>query len=225
MDLTSPAPLSLSSLLINLGLGLLLSTLVAWYYKNYSNSFTNRSRFSPLLPLLTLTTVLVISVVKSSLALSLGLVGALSIVRFRTAIKEPEELLFLFLAITIGLGLGADQRIPTLIAVAVIIAYLFISRKVKSDRGITHNMYLNLTIADIDNDTYGNVFSRINEILLKHFDELNMRRLDTNPDNLQATYFLSVTNRDDLIALMDELNNQFPECSVSLMDRENLLGG
>jgi len=225
MDLTSPAPLSLSSLLINLCLGLLLSTLVAWYYKNYSNSFTNRSRFSPLLPLLTLTTVLVISVVKSSLALSLGLVGALSIVRFRTAIKEPEELLFLFLAITIGLGLGADQRIPTLIAVAVIIAYLFISRKVKSDRGITHNMYLNLTIADIDNDTYGNVFSRINEILLKHFDELNMRRLDTNPDNLQATYFLSVTNRDDLIALMDELNNQFPECSVSLMDRENLLGG
>ena len=205
MDLTSPAPLSLSSLLINLCLGLVLSTFVAWYYKNYSNSFTNRSRFSPLLPLLTLTTVLVISVVKSSLALSLGLVGALSIVRFRTAIKEPEELLFLFLAITIGLGLGADQRIPTLLAVAVIMTYLFIRRKMKSDRGMTHNMYLNLAIAVTDNDTDGNVFSRANDILLKQFDELNMRRLDANPENLQITYFLSVTKQDDLIALMDEL--------------------
>ena len=225
MDLTSPAPLSLTSLLINLGLGLLLSTFVAWFYKNYSNSFTNRSRFSPLLPLLTLTTVLVISVVKSSLALSLGLVGALSIVRFRTAIKDPEELLFLFLAITIGLGLGADQRLPTLIAVAVIMTYLFIRRKARSDRGITHNMYLNLTLTNPDNDTDGNVFSRANEILLNHFDDLNLRRLDTSPDNLQITYFLSVTDQDKLIALMDELKVQFPKCSASLMDRENMLGG
>jgi hypothetical protein len=225
MDLTSPAPLSLSSLLINLCLGLLLSLFVAWYYKNYSNSFSNRSRFAPLLPLLTLTTVLVISVVKSSLALSLGLVGALSIVRFRTAIKEPEELLFLFLAITIGLGLGADQRIPTLLAVAVIMAYLFIRRKMKTDRGMTHNMYLNLALTGTDNETDGNIFSRANDILLNHFDELNMRRLDANPENLQITYFLSVTKQEDLAALMDELKDQFPGCSITLMDRENLLGG
>lgn len=50
---------------------------------------------------------LVIFVVKSSLALSLGLVGALSIVRFRTPIKGPEELVYLFLSIAIGLGFGA----------------------------------------------------------------------------------------------------------------------
>ena len=55
-----------------------------------------------------------ITIVKSSLALSLGLVGALSIVRFRTAIKEPEELSYAFLSIAIGLGLGADQRLTTL---------------------------------------------------------------------------------------------------------------
>ena len=56
-----------------------------------------------------MTTLLVIAVVKSSLALSLGLVGALSIVRFRTPIKEPEELAYIFLAIALGLCLGADQ--------------------------------------------------------------------------------------------------------------------
>ena len=64
--------------------------------------------------LLAVTTMFIITVVKSSLALSLGLVGALSIVRFRAAIKEPEELTYLFFAISIGLGLGADQRVVTL---------------------------------------------------------------------------------------------------------------
>lgn len=58
---------------------------------------------------------LVITVVKSSLALSLGLVGALSIIRFRSAIKEPEELTYLFLAISLGLGFGANQTVITII--------------------------------------------------------------------------------------------------------------
>ena len=53
--------------------------------------------------------ILIISIVKSSLALSLGLVGALSIVRFRAAIKEPEELVYLFFVISIGLSNGANQ--------------------------------------------------------------------------------------------------------------------
>ena len=57
--------------------------------------------------LITMTTMLIISIVKSSLALSLGLVGALSVIRFRAAIKEPEELTYLFLTIAIGLGFGA----------------------------------------------------------------------------------------------------------------------
>lgn len=61
-------------------------------------------------PMLTIVTVAVITVVKSSVALSLGLVGALSIVRFRAAIKDPEELVYLFLCIGIGLALGAELR-------------------------------------------------------------------------------------------------------------------
>ena len=71
---------------------------------------------------------LIITVVKSSLALSLGLVGALSIVRFRTAIKNPEELIFLFLCIAIGVGLGANQIfVVTCAAFTFIIAYVYIS--------------------------------------------------------------------------------------------------
>ena len=71
-----------------------------------------------------MTTMFIITIIKSSLVLSLGLIGALSIIRFRTAIKEPEELTYLFLAIAIGLGLGANQR--TIILIAFLLTHLII---------------------------------------------------------------------------------------------------
>ncbi len=74
--------------------------------------------------MLAVTTMIIITIVKSSLALSLGLVGALSIVRFRSAIKEPEELTYLFLTIAIGLGFGADQRLATIIGFAFLTLFL-----------------------------------------------------------------------------------------------------
>ena len=73
-----------------------------------------------------MTTAFIISIVKSSLALSLGLVGALSIIRFRTAIKEPEEISYLFICIGIGLGLGANYKLITIMAVILIIASIII---------------------------------------------------------------------------------------------------
>ena len=80
---------------------------------------------------MSLITFFVILIVKSSLALSLGLVGALSIVRFRTPIKEPEEFIYLFLAISIGLGYGAGQIIITsLISIVIfIIIWFFVGNK------------------------------------------------------------------------------------------------
>ena len=93
-------------LVVNLGIGLVLSLAMRWHFQAFGSTFSNRREFSRNFPLIMLTTILVISVVKSSLALSLGLVGALSIVRFRTPIKEPEELGYLFLTIGLGLGLG-----------------------------------------------------------------------------------------------------------------------
>ena len=79
-----------------------------------------------------ITIMVVITIVKSSLALSLGLVGALSIVRFRTAIKEPEELAYTFFAIAIGLGAGADQIIITACAFGVLAGYVMMTKKRKN---------------------------------------------------------------------------------------------
>ncbi len=223
MDFTAPAPLSLSSLALNLCLGILVSLLIAWYYARYGRSLSNRASFAPLLPILTLIVILVISVVKSSLALSLGLVGALSIVRFRTAIKDPEELIFLFLAIGLGLGLGADQQIPTLLAVAIIVGYLFIQQKLKLGWKKSHSMYLNIEVdAEQENEV---LFAEINRVLMEHVPEADLRRLDSRQSNLSITYYLSITEQDTVIAIMDALKTQVPGSSLSFVEQNNLLGG
>jgi len=86
--------------LLNFVLSLLcaavLSFIIHLFYVRFSTTLSNRMEFSKNFVVLGVATCIVIMIVKSSLALSLGLVGALSIVRFRAAIKEPEELVIYF---------------------------------------------------------------------------------------------------------------------------------
>ena len=223
MDFSQITPLSLPILVLNLALGMVVSIVIAWYYVKFGNSLSNRLHFGAILPMLSLITLLVISVVKSSLALSLGLVGALSIVRFRTAIKDPEELIFLFLAIAVGLGFGADQRIPTLVAFAVIMAFLFGRALLFRRRKALHNLYLNIQVRDTESRE--GLFAEINEHLLNEFKTLDFRRLDHSADLLQLTYYVNISDQDQLIRTLDSLRKAYPDSSVSIVEQSNLLGG
>jgi hypothetical protein len=215
--LISLDPLSLSALVLNLLLGAVLSGGIAWYYARFGEAFANRVKLARLLPVLSLTTILVISIVKASLALSLGLVGALSIVRFRTAIKEPEELLYLFIAIAIGIGLGADQPLPTVVAVCVLLAFLASTRLI-SFRSRQHNFYLNVRVPGRDS---GDTFESINEILVKHVERADVRRLDRQDASLQLTYWIDCKSQQQLAQLMDELKAEFDGCAFSFVEQAN----
>ena len=119
MNFTTPQfeIIPLQFLIINVIICIILSFILRWHYINYGRALSNREVFSAIFPFIAVTTLLIITVVKSSLALSLGLIGALSIIRFRTPIKEPEELAYLFIAISIGIGLGANYIFGTIIVV------------------------------------------------------------------------------------------------------------
>ena len=94
---------SLNNFIYAVILSALLCFVIKKVYIRSSQSLSNKEYFSDLFIPLGIITCLVITVIKFSLALSLGLVGALSIVRFRAAIKEPEELIYLFLVIGLSL--------------------------------------------------------------------------------------------------------------------------
>ncbi len=100
------------------------------YHKTYTGVSYTRT-FSLSIILLAMVTSLVIRTINSNLALSLGMVGALSIVRFRTAVKDPVDTVFMFFAITVGIMSGAGLYTITILATLIlgvlyIISYLIV---------------------------------------------------------------------------------------------------
>ena len=128
----------------------LVSFIVRDFYIKRSFSLTGKMHIGSIIPVLSAVVFLVIVVVKSSLALSLGLVGALSIVRFRTPIKEPEELVYLFLAIAIGLGYGAGQvLITTILSLSILlIIFMWLSNR-KIAKTSEYNLVIKWTKKDV----------------------------------------------------------------------------
>jgi uncharacterized membrane protein YhiD involved in acid resistance len=159
-------------------------------------------------------------VVKSSLALSLGLVGALSIVRFRTPIKEPEELAYLFIAIAMGLGLGADQRIPTLVAGPLILAVMAVFKWTRRESK-KKNIYLSLDWKGSPKEKE-DFLTRFNQVIGNHTLVSDLRRMDVRDEGVEATYFIDVENPDNLSILVDNLQKSFPGIGVTFIDQNQM---
>ena len=121
---SSNADLSLPRLAVSLVLGALIAELLQRFFVSHARSTSDARYFSRSFAPLLLSIVLIIAVIRTSLALSLGLVGALSIVRFRTPVKDPEELIFLLMVIAAGIGLGAEQWLATICAIGAILGLL-----------------------------------------------------------------------------------------------------
>ena len=120
--------------LIALVFALILGLFIFVIYKKTFSGVMYSSGFAMSLIVLSLVTTLVIMAVTSNVVLSLGMVGALSIVRFRAAIKEPMEIVFLFWSLAVGIVIGAGM-IPLAVIGSVIIGLIlivFVSKKFKS---------------------------------------------------------------------------------------------
>ena len=221
LSLTATAPLSLSTMLINLGVGILLSIILRLHFKYFSSTLSNRGEFQNVCPFVLLTTILIITIVKSSLALSLGLVGALSIVRFRTPIKEPEELAYLFIAIAMGLGLGADQTIPTLVASLVILLTMALFKRMRRDNSKSKNLYLSIDLKRKEG-VPESFLNRLNELIGKHVSVSDLRRIESRGDNFETTYFIDIENSEQLSTLVDELHATFTDIGVTFIDQSRI---
>ncbi len=217
--LSSGEPLAITDLLINLVIGAILAGVLKWHFGKFASTLSNRGAFAQVFPFILLTTILIISVVKSSLALSLGLVGALSIVRFRTPIKEPEELAYLFMAIAVGLGLGADRRGATLMAAAVILLIVAVYKR--AGRRIDQkSMFLSVRYSEKVGE--GNFLNLVTEILGKHTLSQDMRRVDTAEGQVDATFFVDIEHETSLVTMLDELRVAFPGIDLTFIDQNRL---
>jgi|APSaa5957512535_1039671.scaffolds.fasta_scaffold105074_2 uncharacterized membrane protein YhiD involved in acid resistance len=194
---------SLIALTINLLLAGFLCSILAAFYIKYGTSLTNRNHLAKNFLMIGVTTTLIITIVKSSLALSLGLVGALSIVRFRAAIKEPEELAFLFLAIAIGLGFGADNRVITVLAFFIILILFLIHTRYGAKSSQQESVYLTVNFSDADGETFN--INDVKDIVSMNSASSSIKRYDKNSNSSEIVFVININEYNNIKKIKDDL--------------------
>ncbi len=210
-------PPELSTFAVNLLLSAMLAYILSRVYVHWGTALSNRRRFAANFILITVTTTFIILIVRSSVALSLGLVGALSIVRFRAAIKEPEELAYLFFAIGIGIGLGDNQRLITMLAMAVAIIVIAVMRLF---RGREADFNLHLTVAS--SNPSKTTLEAITNALKPHVSQSRLMRFDENKKMLEASFLVEFRNCKQFEAAKNALQALSGEIEITFLDNKGI---
>lgn len=130
--LTKSASFSLTDTVLGLVSAFVIGLFIYWVYKKTFNGVIYSHSFNISLIIMTMTTALVIMGISQNVLLSLGMVGALSIVRFRTPIKDPMDLIYLFWSVVTGILCGAGFILLVCIGTAIISAVLLLfTNKIK----------------------------------------------------------------------------------------------
>jgi uncharacterized membrane protein YhiD involved in acid resistance len=178
---------SMTDMIIALALAFLIGLLIFFVYRKTFRGVMYSSGFGITLMALTLISTLVILAVSSNVILSLGMVGALSIVRFRAAIKDPLDLAFLFWAIAAGIVLAAGM-IPLAVVGSIVIAavlLVFSGKKPSSDPYI-------LVIACKDQETE----REVGAALASKVRRLRIKSKTVTPDRIELNYEVRLQSDD-----------------------------
>ena len=222
--LNSAPDISYSNFIIAILVSALLAFIVKLAYIRISRTLNDREYFSDIFVPLAIITTLVITVIKFSLALSLGLVGALSIVRFRAAIKEPEELVYLFFIIGIGLANGANQFLVSIICTFFIILILFI-KKYYDDKKNGQNLSdssVNVMQIEIVNSKEG--VEKIIDILKTKTTYLKLKSFRVEKDLSQYVFWFDVNKNkvNDFMQTVENLKTRQENISIHVYSRTGI---
>jgi len=213
--------INLNNFIVNLLATLILCFVLRHLYIKFSSSLSNKDEFSKNFVILGITTCIVITIVKSSLALSLGLVGALSIVRFRAAIKEPEELVYLFLTITIGLGNGAGQLKVTLVGLIIAFFIIIFFSKIKIKKSLTNIESTQISITINNEMTNLKINNLINQIK-KHAISIDLVSLNKSKKLIIMNFNIVLKDFDKLNLINDKIIRIYPNANIVVGREHNI---
>lgn len=213
---------------INFLFAVILSTILSYVIKityiKTSNSLNDKQHFTEIFIPLAIVTTLVITVIKFSLALSLGLVGALSIVRFRAAIKEPEELVYLFFIIGVGLANGANQYFLALIATLITVSILYIRSFLSEKNKANYSTDNSTNILQIQSNVKNINFEKIINSIKDEVNYLKLKSYTTDENSVQYNFWFDV-DKDQLSTFLKKIDNisaENKEISIQLFSRSGI---
>ena len=181
------------SVAVALLLGLLVGLIISFVYRRCYRGVLYSPSFAMTLVMLTLITTPVVMCIKSDLSLSMGMVGALSIVRFRTAVKDPMDTAYMFWALTMGILLGAELHMIALVVVVGISAVLLLLNFIKF-----HHPDAYLLVLHYDEDAEYDILQQLRRSV-KH---RQLRSKTITRSSAEMTFEVRLDNKQDLVALM-----------------------
>ncbi len=180
-------------LFLALGLGFVLGIVIAIVYKTTYRGVLYSPSFTLTLVMLTLITTPVVMCIKSDIALSMGMVGALSIVRFRTAVKDPLDTAYMFWSLTMGILLGAGLYLIALIVVLCIAVLMFALTFI-------HFTYPNAYLRVLHYDEYCE--QAINAELRRSVKSFKLRSKSLTRAGAEMTYEVRLGERHEVVTRM-----------------------
>ena len=187
------ASLTPMKVIIALALGALVGLIIAFVYKKCYRGVLYSPSFAMTLVMLTLITTPVVMCIKSDIALSMGMVGALSIVRFRTAVKDPMDTAYMFWALTMGILLGAELYVIALVVVLGIAAILFAMTFIKFS---TPNAYL--LVLHYEQDAEYEIEMQLKRMVKQH----RMRSKTMTRAGTEMTVEVRLSDKQDVVTGM-----------------------
>ena len=178
-------------IIIGLVLGCIVGLIIAFVYKRCYRGVLYSPTFAMTLMMLTLITTPVVMCIKSNISLSMGMVGALSIVRFRTAVKDPMDTAYMFWALTMGILLGAELYVHALAVVLGISVILMVMTFVRFSNP---NSYLLV----VHYDDYAE--QEITQLLRRTVRQRKLRSKTVTRSGAEMTVEVRLDSKQDLVS-------------------------
>ena len=198
-------PASWLTILVSLVLAFAVGLFIAWIYRRNFRGVMYSNNFALTLVLMTLITCPVVMCIKESIQLSMGMVGALSIVRFRTAVKDPLDTAYMFWALTMGILLGAGQFFLTALTVVGIAILITVVVNLQSKR--MNSFLLVLRMGDEAERAASQIVASVRN------QQLKSKTVSSN--GIEATYEVRVDKPDALLNKLRAVQGVYDATLVS----------
>lgn len=218
-NLTAVETLQVSVIILNNIVAMVVAFFIMFTYKiTYSGTAYSR-KFNVSVGAITLITVMIMSVISNNIALSLGMVGALSIIRFRTAVKDVRDAMFIFWGIAVGIGCGVSQYALIGIGSVFLFLFLLLTKQAVMSKGqllivrgdvgsqneieaVMHDHFHgkeHRTIKNLSTEDCEMIYS-IKEGALEKADEKNMIDISQRLLNIEGVEYVNLVEQQDDIA-------------------------
>lgn len=209
--------LSTGEIIENILIALLCALFISFFYKKTYNGPGYLDSFANALILLSLITAVVIMIIGNNLARAFGLVGAMSIIRFRTAVKETHDIVYIFFALTIGMASGVGLHSLAIVGTVFIGIISFVISKVSTTNGDAKSTLLEFQIEG-NNEKITLDYKKVLSKYTKRMKLINIKSFENQ--NMLISYYIKIKNESQSINLINELQNISGIKNISLFSDE-----